>query len=89
MADWTPCRSTFRTLSVPGRGVHNVLYVATGYGSLYAFDADNFALLRQVSRLGPGETPSDSRNCDQVTPEIGINATPAIEERYGGSGIPG
>lgn len=73
-------------VSIPGQGARNVLYVATEHGSLYAFDADNFALLRQVSLLGPGETPSDSRNCSQVTPEIGITATPAIDLAAGPAG---
>ena len=28
--------------------------------------------------LGENETPSDDRNCPQITPEIGITSTPVI-----------
>lgn len=58
---------------------HDVLYVATEHGSVYAFDANTGAVLWQVSLLGAGETPSDARGCNQVVPEIGITATPAID----------
>ena len=61
----------------------NVLYVATEHDSLYAFDADSFTQLLHVSLLGPKETPSDNRGCDQVTPEIGITATPVIDLQVG------
>ena len=74
-------------VNLPGQGIHNVLYVATEHGSLYAFDADTFSLLRQVSLLGSNETPSDDHGCFQVTPEIGITATPVIDLAAGPSGI--
>ena len=62
----------------------NVLYVATEHGSVYAFDADSIngttsASLWKTSTLGGGETTSDNRGCGQVTPEIGITATPVID----------
>ena len=62
----------------------NVLYVATEHGSVYAFDADSIngttaAFLWKTSTLGSGETTSDNRGCDQVSPEIGITATPIID----------
>src|SRR6266851_6322480 len=59
-------------------GTHNALYVATEHDSVYAFDADTGAQLWKVSMLKSGETPSDDRNCGQVTPEIGITSTPVI-----------
>jgi hypothetical protein len=62
----------------------NILYVATEHGSVYAFDADSIngttaTFLWKTSTLGSGETTSDNRGCGQVTPEIGITATPVID----------
>jgi hypothetical protein len=62
----------------------NVLYAATEHGSVYAFDADSIngttsAFLWKASTLGSGETTSDNRGCGQVSPEIGITATPVID----------
>src|SRR5256885_3511891 len=62
----------------------NVVYVATEHGSVYAFDADSIngtssTVLLKTSTLGSGETTSDDRGCGQVTPEIGITATPVID----------
>jgi outer membrane protein assembly factor BamB len=71
---------------IPGQGLYNVVYAATEHGSLYAFDADTGTLLWRTSLLGPGETPSDARNCGQVTPEIGITATPVIDRTRGPNG---
>jgi hypothetical protein len=72
-------------LSIGGT-LHNVVYVATENDSVYAYDADTAALLKQVSLLGSGETPSDSRSCTQVVPEIGITATPVIDRSAGPNG---
>src|ERR1041385_6262583 len=58
---------------------HNVVFVATEHDTVYAYDADTGGLLWQVSVLKPGETPSDDRGCSQVTPEIGVTATPVID----------
>jgi Ig-like domain-containing protein len=62
----------------------NVLYVVTEHGSVYAFDADAIngttsTFLWKASTLGAGETTSDNRGCGQVSPEIGITATPVID----------
>ncbi len=65
---------------------HNLLLIATEHDSVYAVDADTGAVLWQRSLLGAGETTSDPRNCNQVTPEIGITATPAIDKRVGPHG---
>jgi hypothetical protein len=73
-------------LTIPGQGVHNVLYIATEHDTVYACDADNGAVLWQVSMLKAGETPSDDRGCSQITPEIGITATPVIDRSAGVNG---
>jgi uncharacterized protein (TIGR03437 family) len=74
------------SLTIGGKGTHNVLYVVTEHDSAYAFDADSGALLWQVSLLGASESTSDSRNCSQVVPEIGITSTPVIDLQSGPNG---
>jgi hypothetical protein len=65
---------------------HNVVFVATEHDLVYAFDADTFQQLWQVSLLGKKETTSDDRGCGQVTPEIGITSTPVIDLNAGPHG---
>jgi len=72
-------------LSIAG-AVHNVVFVVTEHGLAYAFDADSLARLWQVSLLGSGETPSNDHGCNQITPEIGITATPVIDPAAGAHG---
>ena len=74
------------SVSIPAQGVHNVLYVVTEHASAYAFDADNGTQLWRVSALGSGETTSDDHGCGQITPEIGITATPVIDLQSGPNG---
>jgi hypothetical protein len=71
-------------VSISGVGTKNVLYVVTEHDSVFAFDADSVSgatttSLWKTSMLQSGETPSDDRNCGQVTPEIGITSTPVID----------
>src|ERR1700736_2415718 len=82
-------------LSIPGTGVHNVLYIATEHDSVYACDADNGSVLWQISLLKTGETtvPNTSvgiyasgAQCRQIAPEIGITATPVIDRNAGPNG---
>jgi len=70
-------------LAIGGRS-HNVVFVATEHDSVYAFDADRLTPLWQVSVISPNETPSDDRNCAQVSPEIGITSTPVIARNADG-----
>jgi outer membrane protein assembly factor BamB len=69
-----------------GGKLRNVLYLATEHDSVYAFDADTGAQIWKASVLGSGETTSDDRGCGQVTPEIGITSTPAIDRHLGANG---
>jgi hypothetical protein len=65
---------------------HNVVFVETENDSVYAFDADSGAQLWQVSLIPAGEAPSGPLNCDEVTPTIGITATPVIDRSAGAHG---
>lgn len=74
-------------LEIPNRGTRNVLLVATEHDSVYAFDADSGQQFWRAHLLSPGETASDNRNCDQISPEIGITATPVIDRARGPHGV--
>jgi hypothetical protein len=71
---------------ISGKGTHNVLVVVTEHDSVYALDADTGVSLWKVSVLKSGETPSDSRNCGQVAPEIGVTSAPVINRAGGPHG---
>ncbi len=73
-------------VSIPLKGMHNVLFVATENDSVYAYDADSTNLFWQVSMLGASEVPSDDRGCSQVSPKIGITGTPVIDRQLGPNG---
>jgi hypothetical protein len=78
-------------VTIPSVGTKNVLYVATEHGSVYAFDADSVngntsAFLWKTVVMGSGETSSDDRGCGQVSPEIGVTATPVIDRTRGAHG---
>ncbi len=69
---------------------HDVLFVATENISVYAFDANTGSILWQdtVANLLPSdETPSNNRSCGQVSPTIGITATPVIDRKAGPHGM--
>lgn len=72
-----------------GGVAHNVVFVATENDSVYAFDSDTGAILWQdtIANLLPaGETTSDTHSCGQVSPQIGITATPVIDRHAGAHG---
>jgi hypothetical protein len=71
---------------VVGGSPHDLVIAATEHDTVYAFDAASGAVLWRQSLLGAGETTSDPRGCGQISPEIGITSTPAIDRTLGPHG---
>jgi len=78
-------------LSIPGKGIRNVVYAATEHDTVYAFDADGASTnpLWQHSFLDPGSgvtTVTDDdfpQAYEDIAPEIGITGTPVIDASSG------
>jgi hypothetical protein len=74
-------------LNMPNYGVHDVVFMASEHGTVYAYDTNQESkALWQVSILSLDETPADTQGCPQVTPEVGVTATPVIDLNAGGHG---
>ncbi len=74
-------------VEIPGKGRHDVLFIATEHDSVYAFDAygNPSTPLWQASFLKDGLTTVLARdaNCPFISPEIGITSTPVMDPDTG------
>ena len=74
-------------VEIPGKGRHDVLYVATEHDSVYAFDAygNPSTPLWQASLMKDGEAPvpAGDTDCPFIEPEVGITSTPVIDPQTG------
>jgi hypothetical protein len=77
---------------VPGKGQHNVVYVATENDSVYAFDADSDtsnngnplwhdSFINRARGITP--VPSSDVGTKMIYPQIGITSTPVIDTSSG------
>jgi hypothetical protein len=74
-------------LQIPGKGKHDVVFIATEHDSVYAFDANGepSTPLWHVSFLKDGATtiPAPEVFCPFIRPEVGITSTPVIDAKSG------
>ena len=79
-------------VTIPGQGVHNVVYVVTLHDSVYAFDADNTATtplwmtsILSYSPQGATTVPATVKQDAGTTgwSELGIVSTPVIDQATG------
>jgi hypothetical protein len=75
-------------VTIPNKGFHNVVYVATENDSVYAFDADGRSStpIWHVSFLQSGVTTvpcGDTGECGDIPNQIGITSTPVIDQSTG------
>ncbi len=66
---------------------HNLLIVVDEAGFVRGWDADTGVRLWQRYTPKKGETPSDDRACGQVSPQIGVTATPVITRPAGSNPV--
>ncbi len=68
-------------LDIPGRGVHNVVFVATEHNSVYAYDADTPSESTPLwqANLGPSVPIAVLNISDDIIQEIGVTGPPVID----------
>jgi len=75
-------------VEIPGKGKHNVIFLATEHDSVYAFDADTPGdAIWHVNFTNPASgittIPAREVQCPFIRPELGITPTPAIDRESG------
>jgi hypothetical protein len=76
-------------VEIPGKGKHDVLFVATEHDSVYGFDAGrpNDPPLWKTSLLDEKRevttVPAHDVSCPFIEPEVGITSTPVIDLKTG------
>ncbi len=76
-------------VNVSGKGVHNLLLVATEADTVYAFDATGetreplwkSSFANAARSIAP--VPAQVVECPFISPEVGITSTPVIDEKTG------
>jgi Bacterial Ig-like domain (group 2) len=69
-------------VSIPGRGVHDLVFAATENNTVYAFDAENQKSETIWSVHLGAPVPTEKQvpgNCTSIEPSIGITSTPVID----------
>ena len=81
---------SFPSVEIPGKGTHDVLFVATEHDSVYAFDANqpqrSSTLEGQLPRQGARHRFLSQKTmvqCPFIRPEVGITSTPVIDIKTG------
>ena len=72
-----------QNLRIPGKGLHNVVFLATAHNSVYAFDADDPKAADPLWKinLGPSVPAAEvyKTKWTDMRVEIGITSTPVID----------
>jgi len=72
-----------QSLPIPGKGIHNVVFLATAHNSVYAFDADDPKAADPLWKvnLGPSVPAAEiyTTQWTDMVGEIGITSTPVID----------
>jgi hypothetical protein len=69
-------------VTIPGKGVHNVVYVATENDSVYAYDANTLKPLWHRSLVNPAKGVNVIPAVSVVIyPDVGVTSTPVIDPK--------